>query len=191
MGELLSSSLDRCLPAAFTCATQPKVRRKCTGGLMPCHTSNGVFPFTLCVGARFRMKTAVVTASPQNQPGSAFAFIMLLAIPMTSANTCAVNSPPRSVRSVRSFFPASASARPLNRTIAAAAWSLELNNMSHMYRLRSSTRRRKYLLPLGVAGVTGPQMSPCTSSSLFSARYLAFAGNDSRLCLPAKQLSHT
>lgn len=57
------------------------------GALTSCHTSNGIIPSTHSVlgsvGAQFRRKTAVVTVSAQNQPGSSFAFIMLLATPMT------------------------------------------------------------------------------------------------------------
>lgn len=43
--------------------------------------------------------------------------------------------------------------------------------------------------PLGVAGTMGPHKSPCTSSSCFSARYLAFWGNETRRCLPARHIS--
>jgi hypothetical protein len=37
---------------------------------------------------------------------------------------------------------------------------IALASVTHMYRLRSSTRSRKYALPLGVAGLIGPQRSP-------------------------------
>lgn len=59
-----------------------------------------------------------------------------------------------------------------------------------MYRLRSSTRR-KSLLPLSVAGVTGPQRSPCPNSSLSYARYSALTGKGSRRCFPVRQLLQT
>ena len=60
---------------------QPNVRMNETLGLRPCHASNGVCPFSALVGARLRMKTAVLTASPQNAPGIFFAFIIERAIP--------------------------------------------------------------------------------------------------------------
>ena len=52
-------------------------------GLEPYQTSKGVFLSTLRVGDRFKMNTAVHTASPQSQPGTFIPFIMLRAIPST------------------------------------------------------------------------------------------------------------
>jgi len=68
---LLSSSLERLGFVFFT------------SGFLPCHASNGVVPFRLLVGARFRMNTAVLTASPQNAAGILLAFSMLLTMPTT------------------------------------------------------------------------------------------------------------
>ena len=67
----------------FTWPTQPNVMRKDTFGLRPCQASNGVLPFRALVGARLRMNTAVVTASPQNLTGMPLAFIMDQAMPTT------------------------------------------------------------------------------------------------------------
>ena len=80
---LLSSSLERLGFVLFTCPTQPNVLRNDTSGFLPCHASNGVAPFRLLVGARFRMNTAVLTASPQNTAGIFLALSMLLAMPTT------------------------------------------------------------------------------------------------------------
>ena len=41
-----------------------------------CQASNDVLPFRALVGARLRMNTAVVIASPQNLAGMPLAFIM-------------------------------------------------------------------------------------------------------------------
>ena len=59
----------------------PNVRMKLTFGLRPCQDSNGVMPSTLLVGDLFKMNTAVVTASPQNSPGTFLAFSRLRAMP--------------------------------------------------------------------------------------------------------------
>src|SRR6185503_1908889 len=83
MGVLLSSSLARLGIVFLTCPTQPNVLRKDTSGFLPCQASNGVVPFRLLVGVRFRMNTAVLTASPQNAVGIFLAFSMLLAMPTT------------------------------------------------------------------------------------------------------------
>ena len=83
MGVLLSSSLARWGIVFFKCLTQPNVLRKDTSGFLPCQASNGVVPSKLLVGARFRMNTAVLTASPQNAVGIFLAFNMLLAMPTT------------------------------------------------------------------------------------------------------------
>ena len=73
---LLSSSLVRIGFIYLTWPMQPNVQRKDTLGLRPCQASNGVLPFRALVGARLRMNTAVVIASPQNLAGMPLAFIM-------------------------------------------------------------------------------------------------------------------
>ena len=78
---LQSSSFPRPGLTVFTCPMQPNVRRYETLGLRPCHASYGVIPFRALVGERFKMNTAVLTASPQNSAGIAFAFIIERAIP--------------------------------------------------------------------------------------------------------------
>jgi len=83
MGVLLSSSLARLGFVFFTCPTQPNVQRKDTFEFLPCQASNGVVPFRLLVGARFRMNTAMLTTSPQNAAGILLALSMLLAMPTT------------------------------------------------------------------------------------------------------------
>ena len=83
IGELRSSSFLRCGRAVFTCATQPKVHKNSTSGLQPCQASHRVLPATLFVGARFRRKTAVETASPQNAAGTPLPFSKLLAMVTT------------------------------------------------------------------------------------------------------------
>ena len=60
----------------FTWPMQPNVLRKDTFGLRPCQASNVVLPFRALVGARLRINTAVVTASPENSAGIFLAFIM-------------------------------------------------------------------------------------------------------------------
>jgi len=54
---------------------------------------------------------------------------------------------------------------------ASAAASLVERRATHMKREASSTIRRKYRRPPGVAGVTGPHRSAWTSSSGSSVRY--------------------
>jgi hypothetical protein len=44
--------------------------------------------------------------------------------------------------------------------MASAASSFIARRVSHMYRVKSSTSRRKYLFSLGVAGMIDPQRSP-------------------------------
>ena len=80
---LLSSSLVRTDFVSLTWPMQPNVRRMDTLGLCPYQASNGVLPFRALVGARLRMNTAVVIASPQNLAGMLLAFIMDRAIPTT------------------------------------------------------------------------------------------------------------
>ncbi|CAA7393729.1 unnamed protein product [Spirodela intermedia] len=79
-----SCSVSDVLPLAM----HPNTFRWCTAGFFPCHTSKGIMPSTLFVGHRFRMYTAVATASPQNQPGSSFALSMLLAVATTLGESC-------------------------------------------------------------------------------------------------------
>ena len=83
MGVLLSSSMPRWGFVFLTWPTQPNVLRKDTFGLRPCQASTDVLPFRALVGARLRMNTAVVTASPQNSAGIFLAFIIDLAMPTT------------------------------------------------------------------------------------------------------------
>ena len=64
MGVLLSSSLVRFGFVFLTWPMQPTVQRNDTFGLHPYQASNGVLPVKAWVGARLRMNTAVVTASP-------------------------------------------------------------------------------------------------------------------------------
>ena len=52
-------------------------------GLRPYQASNNITPFRAFVGARLRMNTAVVTASPQSLAGMLLAFIMDRAMPTT------------------------------------------------------------------------------------------------------------
>jgi hypothetical protein len=59
----------------------PNVCRKETSGFLPCQASNGVIVSKLYVGERLRVKTAVLTASPQNAAGIFFALSMHRAIP--------------------------------------------------------------------------------------------------------------
>jgi hypothetical protein len=71
------------------------------------------------------------------------------------------------------------------------ASSLLDNRCSHMYRDKSSTSRRKYLLPPGVAGDNGQHKSLWTRSSILLARYRACVGKDACLCFPTKHPSQT
>ena len=80
---LLSSSLVRFNFVFLTWPMQPNVRRKDTLGLHPYQASNNVLPIRALVGARLRMNTTVVTASPQNLAGMPLAFIMDRAMPIT------------------------------------------------------------------------------------------------------------
>jgi hypothetical protein len=66
MGVLRSSSFPRRLLPYLTCATHPKVHIKLTVDLVLCHTSCGVLPVMLWVGAQFWMNTAVTTSSPHS-----------------------------------------------------------------------------------------------------------------------------
>jgi len=54
-------------------------------GAEVCHVGGwyGVFPWMLLEEERLSRHTAVVTASPQNTPGSPFGFSMLRAMPTT------------------------------------------------------------------------------------------------------------
>ena len=83
MGVLLSSSLVRFGFVFLMWPMQPNVRRNDTFGLLPYQASNGVLPVRALIGARLRMNTAVVTASPQNFAGFPLAFIMDQAMPTT------------------------------------------------------------------------------------------------------------
>jgi hypothetical protein len=65
---LLSSSLVRTGFVFLTWSMQPNVRWKDTLGLRPYQASNSVLSFRALVGARLRMNTAVVTASPRTLP---------------------------------------------------------------------------------------------------------------------------
>ena len=80
---LLSSSLVRTGFIFLTWLMQPNIRRKDMLGLCPYQASNGVLPVRALVGARLRMNTAVVTASPQNLTDMPLAFIMDQAMPTT------------------------------------------------------------------------------------------------------------
>jgi hypothetical protein len=80
--------------------------------------------------------------------------------------------PLRLVRNIPSFLPASAYARVWNALNIVDASSFIPNNISHMKRLTSSMRRKKYRLLVGVADVMGSRRSPCMSSSLNDVRYL-------------------
>ena len=124
------------------------------------------------MGARFRRKTAVCTASPQKWLGTPHACRMLLAVATTvwfrrsttpfccgvygaecwrcipcpaqySPNVTEVNSPPLSVRSTFNFFPVSRSTRAWKAMIAAGASAFVRRRVSHMKRLMSSTSSRK------------------------------------------------
>jgi hypothetical protein len=64
MGVLRSSSLPRNGLVFFTWPTHPNARRNAKFGLRLCHASYGVRPSRALVGARLRMNTAVLTASP-------------------------------------------------------------------------------------------------------------------------------
>ena len=81
MGVLLSSSLVRFGFVFLMWPMQPNVQRKDTFGLRPYQASNGVLPVRALVGARLRMNTAMVTASPHNFAGIPFAFILDRAMP--------------------------------------------------------------------------------------------------------------
>jgi hypothetical protein len=75
--------------------------------------------------------------------------------------------------------------------IAIAAWSFLARNDTHMYLLKSSTRRTMYLFPLGVAGLIGQHRSPCSSSTVLVACRVACCGNRTRQFFPARQDSHS
>ena len=64
MGVLLSSSLVRFGFVFLTWLMQPNVRKKDTVGLRPYQASNDVFLVRALVGARLRLNTTMVTASP-------------------------------------------------------------------------------------------------------------------------------
>ena len=158
---LLYSSLVRTGFVFLTWTMQPNAQRKDTLGMRPYQASNGVLPFRALVGERLRMNTAVVTTSPQNLAGIPLAFIMDRAMSTTiwfcrsttpfycgeysavwcrttpcsaqyAVNSTEVNSLPRSVLSMRSFLPLSASVLILNFLIAVAASSLVVRSCSHM-----------------------------------------------------------
>jgi hypothetical protein len=92
------------------------------------------------------------------------------------ANSVAVNSPLRSVRSALNFAPDLPSACAYISLMAAATQSFEGIAATHMYLVKSSTMSRKYLLPRGVAGVIGPHRSACTSSGADERGTLLLSG---------------
>jgi hypothetical protein len=74
-------------------------------------------------------------------------------------NWVGVNLPPLSEWKAHSLRPISALTTAWYYLIATAATSLLCSTLIHMNWLRSSTCKIKYRLPLGVIGVTRPQMS--------------------------------
>ena len=76
-----------------------------------------------------------------------------------SLNSVEVNSHPLSDRRHKILVPFSASANALKRWNSLRASDFNFNIDTHISREKSSTIRRKYLLPPNVDGVIGPHIS--------------------------------